>query len=363
MDEARLEAPQPYHPSSDNAYAPTQFAPMPSYEMVSATGQDTAFIPPRYDAADDATTVTSREITRTPSPTPSEAKAMKSKGFLYDSVMQAVHCKTWRDFIPIVILIFILSLVILMGVFQSQIITVLVGPALWIHALPAGWLIPIAVMIVLSFPPLFGHEFIAMMCGLVWGPWIGFAIVAAGTILGEVILFFVARYGLRKYMDKKTQEIRFQAMGRVVEQEGFKAILAARYSVIPSHFTTLVFAAFRVPFWKVLVSIILSLPTQLANVWIGYDLSDAASGTNGTRLKIITYVVLGVTIAVTMFAMHYLRAKIQKATVEVVHQRRKARQAKLDGFPSAFSSSQLYESPESTECIVPSGQRDASDRV
>jgi len=33
---------------------------------------------------------------------------------------------------------------------------------------------------------LFGHEIVAILCGLVWGLWIGFAVVAAGTFLGEV---------------------------------------------------------------------------------------------------------------------------------------------------------------------------------
>lgn len=54
-----------------------------------------------------------------------------------------------------------------------------------LHDLPAGWLIPIAILFVISFPPLFGHEIVALLCGLVWGLWIGFAIVAAGTFVGE----------------------------------------------------------------------------------------------------------------------------------------------------------------------------------
>ena len=49
-----------------------------------------------------------------------------------------------------------------------------------------GWLVPIAVLFVISFPPLFGHEIVAVLCGLVWGLWIGFGIVCAGTFLGEV---------------------------------------------------------------------------------------------------------------------------------------------------------------------------------
>jgi uncharacterized membrane protein YdjX (TVP38/TMEM64 family) len=54
-----------------------------------------------------------------------------------------------------------------------------------VRDLPAGWLIPIAILFVISFPPLFGHEIIALLCGVVYGLWIGFAIVAAGTFTGE----------------------------------------------------------------------------------------------------------------------------------------------------------------------------------
>ncbi len=44
-------------------------------------------------------------------------------------------------------------------------------------------------MIILSFPPLFGHELVALLCGEFWGVWVGFGIVAAGTIVGELITF------------------------------------------------------------------------------------------------------------------------------------------------------------------------------
>ena len=72
-------------------------------------------------------------------------------------------------------------------------------------SLKFGWLVPIAILFVISFPPvgrtlsadiiqpglnviikLFGHEIVAILCGLVWGLWIGFGIVCAGTFIGEV---------------------------------------------------------------------------------------------------------------------------------------------------------------------------------
>jgi hypothetical protein len=58
-----------------------------------------------------------------------------------------------------------------------------------VRDLPAGWLIPVVIMIILSFPPLFGQEIIALLCGVVYGLWIGFAIVAAGTFIGEGMAF------------------------------------------------------------------------------------------------------------------------------------------------------------------------------
>jgi uncharacterized membrane protein YdjX (TVP38/TMEM64 family) len=36
---------------------------------------------------------------------------------------------------------------------------------------------------------LFGHEILAILCGLVWGAKVGFAITAAGTFIGEVANF------------------------------------------------------------------------------------------------------------------------------------------------------------------------------
>jgi uncharacterized membrane protein YdjX (TVP38/TMEM64 family) len=59
-----------------------------------------------------------------------------------------------------------------------------------IRDLPGGFIIPVVILIVISFPPLFGHELIALLCGVVYGLWIGFAIVAAGTFLGESKSFF-----------------------------------------------------------------------------------------------------------------------------------------------------------------------------
>ena len=40
---------------------------------------------------------------------------------------------------------------------------------IWWLRVPFGWIIPIVVLIALSFPPLFGHEIVGVLCGVVGG--------------------------------------------------------------------------------------------------------------------------------------------------------------------------------------------------
>lgn len=75
----------------------------------------------------------------------------------------------------------------------------------YLRQVKGGWLLPVVLLVVVSFPPLLGHELIAIVCGIVsphprwfasppahslptqvWGIWVGFGIVSAGTLLGEI---------------------------------------------------------------------------------------------------------------------------------------------------------------------------------
>jgi hypothetical protein len=97
---------------------------------------------------------------------------------------------------------------------------------------------------------------------------------------------------------KRTSEpkIRYSALARVVRDGGFKTAIIARYSAIPSHrtfdvryhhvflftsrsVTTALFAACGMDFWTFLFAALLSLPKQIASVYIGFALSEAGSGT------------------------------------------------------------------------------------
>lgn len=64
-----------------------------------------------------------------------------------------------------------------------------------VRNIPAGWLIFVVVLFIISFPPLFGHEVVALLAGVVYGLWIGFAVVSAGTFIGESKLSIPSRAG------------------------------------------------------------------------------------------------------------------------------------------------------------------------
>lgn len=87
--------------------------------------------------------------------------------------------------------------------------------------LPVSWLIPVAILIVISFPPLGGQELIIMVVGLIWGVWWGFAIVTAGTFIGEVLCFWGFKYLFtRKAAEIEQKSIFYACIARLMRDGG-----------------------------------------------------------------------------------------------------------------------------------------------
>ncbi|THH14146.1 hypothetical protein EW146_g6147 [Bondarzewia mesenterica] len=276
-----------------------------------------------------------RRISRTPSPTPSEAAEL-ARGSLFDW-KTITHWRFWirRKWLWYYVAFTIIGVItILITVYHKQIVHWLTPATNWMHDLPAGWLIPIAVLFVISFPPLFGHEIVAILCGVVWGLWIGFAIVAAGTFVGEVGNFLYA------------------CLARVVRDGGFKIALIARLSAIPGHFTTAIFSTCGMGIVTFCLAAFLSLPKQFVTVYLGVLLEGA--GTETTQQRIISDVVLAITFLLTIVAMWFIYSRMAKVRHVVIHDRRKARQNKLDLYrnTSAMSSDSNF-NPQSSSTDIP----------
>lgn len=208
-----------------------------------------------------------------------------------------------------------------------------------VRDLPAGWLIPIAILVVISFPPLFGHEVIALLCGVVYGLWIGFAVVAAGTFVGESKSFFIAfntkmllnidplvgtwfafKYLFRsKALKLERTNLNYGAMARLTRDGGFLIVLIIRLSAIPAHFSTAVFSTCDVKFWHFVVATLLSLPKQIFLVYLGVLL---VQDSNDDMIKVVMFgAIFLITIAMGVWIWIKM-AKIKKVLLEEQESRR-----------------------------------------
>ncbi|KAH7035692.1 uncharacterized protein B0I36DRAFT_238789, partial [Microdochium trichocladiopsis] len=139
-----------------------------------------------------------------------------------------------------------------------------------IRDLPAGFLILGAIAFVASFPPFFGHEIIAVLCGAAYGLWVGFAIMAVSTILGEVGTWLLFQRSFkRRSLTLECTSLKYGSLTRIVREGGFLLVLFTRLSAIPPHFSTAFLSTCNIRFWQFTLTAALTLPKQLALVYLG----------------------------------------------------------------------------------------------
>ncbi|KAJ7578312.1 hypothetical protein C8J56DRAFT_1112396 [Mycena floridula] len=256
--------------------------------------------------------------TRTPSPTPSERNHLEGV-----PVKRTGKQRFWLY----VILGLIILFAILITVFHTQLVKALRPFTDWMKNTKAAWLVPIAILFVLSFPPLFGHEIVAMLCGLTWGLWIGFGIVAAGTFLGEIANFFAFKYCCSSRAEKyQRTNIMYACFSKIVREGGLLVVFIARISALPPHFTTAVFSTCGMNIFVFSLAALLSLPKQIVAVYLGVSLGD---GQTDSKSRKIEGAVLGVSVVITILALRFLLRKMKEVKPQVIYERRKARQVKV----------------------------------
>ncbi|KAI0648624.1 hypothetical protein C8Q79DRAFT_1007215 [Trametes meyenii] len=263
---------------------------------------------------------------RTPSPTPSEAQVLDGKTRMFKDWRRWANPRRYtnpRGIWTLTVVIGALAFIITFLAMQHRIVNAMRPFADWMHDTPGGWLIPIAIMFVISFPPLFGHEIIAVLCGDVWGVWIGFGIVAAGTVLGELGNFYAFRWwcsGRGKKLEEK--RLTYALYAQVAREGGVAVATIMRLTFIPGH----LFSTCGMGVGTFLTAAVLSLPKQLATVYLGVSQN---SGVNRAQTGGIKAVVILATIAMTYIAMRFINKKVDEVKMNVVYARRKARQAKM----------------------------------
>ncbi|KLO06327.1 hypothetical protein SCHPADRAFT_797769, partial [Schizopora paradoxa] len=256
-------------------------------------------------------------ISRTPSPTPSECDALRRRGLINFKCALKNREKGIILMYYTASLFFVLSILLL--VVRAEIINSLLPVALIIQDLPAGWLVSIVILIVLSFPPLFGLEVIIVLCGFVWGLWIGFGIVVAGTLLGELANYFAFRL-IASARSKREMKIDYACLSRVFQEGGVVVALVARNSLFPPNYATAVFATCGMRFWVIAVAVLASLSPRFVMVYLG-----ALYESEFEVAEIITYVTLTVKLAVACTGVRYILDLANAVKPRVIYERRKAR--------------------------------------
>lgn len=220
----------------------------------------------------------------------------------------------WRYWYYYIALIICAALLALLTIYHHQIIHWLTPISQQVNTVKWGWIIPVAILFVISFPPLFGHEIVAILCGIVYPLWIAFGIVALGTLLGELGNFWAFKWCFRRLAEKyERKSLNYGCMAHIVREGGFMVILIARLSAIPGHFTTAVFATVGMNIFIFTLAALLSMPKQLAVVYLGVAIGQSGTGEETTKSKIIKYVVLIISGIITLAAAWYLYRKMEQA--------------------------------------------------
>ena len=121
-------------------------------------------------------------------------------------------------------------------------------------------------------------------------------------------------------------DVTYAALGRAIQDGGLLVAVSARYTIFPTHGSAALFAACGMPLWVFFVSIVLSLPKSLVNVYIGSTFKAEEQGHGTTVRELVKYLMLALTMVVTVVAMLYIDSTLNnKHKPHIVYERRKAR--------------------------------------
>ncbi|CAG8975063.1 hypothetical protein HYALB_00009925 [Hymenoscyphus albidus] len=239
----------------------------------------------------------------------------------------------WKNFftkpkyIPWHILTIVLTVgLVLFSMHHDEIVEKITPIAENIRDIPGGFVIPVLILIAISFPPLFGHEVVALVCGIVWGLWVGFAIVAAGTFIGEIGTWYAFKYAFRRKAVKlERTNLNYGALARLTRDGGFWVVLIIRFSIVPSHFSTAVFSTCDVKFWHFAVATFLTLPKQIIIVYFG-----TLFVKQEPKNSLVNSIVLGIAFIATIIAGVYVYMKMRDTKKQLLVEQAERMRAKED---------------------------------
>ncbi|SCV68289.1 BQ2448_410 [Microbotryum intermedium] len=135
---------------------------------------------------------------------------------------------------------------------------------------PSGRLVLLGLIVLTSFPPLFGYGTTITLCGFAFGTFQGWILAALGCVLGGCLSFIVTRKMIGTFAPMLAREPTFVALGRAVRVKGLGLCILIRLCPFPFPYSNAFFATIEtVTLFQFFLSTLCITPKLLLHVWIG----------------------------------------------------------------------------------------------
>ncbi|CUA70085.1 Golgi apparatus membrane protein TVP38 [Coprinopsis cinerea okayama7 len=148
-----------------------------------------------------------------------------------------------------------------------------------LKAMPSGWIILSAILIITSLPPLVGGSTALTVCGFAYGPK-AFSFVAPAACFGAAFAFIALRYFFREKVRRFTQkQEKWRALEAVIAAKGLPLIVLIRLAPLPWTYSNALFATIEsVSFWQFMVATVLYTPKLFIIIFIGSRVAKFSDG-------------------------------------------------------------------------------------
>lgn len=173
--------------------------------------------------------------------------------------------------------------------------------------LRGGSAIMFGLIVLVSFPPLFGYSLLSSMCGIMYGLW-GWPLLASATILGSLISFLFCRFIFQDYAQRLARSNeRFTALTRTIQNDGFTLLWMIRLCPLPYSLSNGALASISSisPLKFALATAVVS-PKLFLHIFVGDRLAHLTSETDliSRLINIVSICLASVVGAVTVYTIY-----------------------------------------------------------
>ncbi|KAJ1308773.1 hypothetical protein OPQ81_004463 [Rhizoctonia solani] len=148
-----------------------------------------------------------------------------------------------------------------------------------LKAMPTGWMILSAIIIITSLPPLVGGTTTLTVCGFAYGT-NAFGFVAPAACIGAAFSFITLRYFFREKVRRFTQkQEKWRALEAVIAAKGLPLIILIRLAPLPWTYSNALFASIEsVNLWQFMVATVVFTPKLFIIIFIGSRVAKFSDG-------------------------------------------------------------------------------------